>query len=105
MLWAQISSRGRSMVGKLRDFAGSRRGSAVQKFSLAAGAIAFSAIVATHFLASWSKANQATLSTLQTAHGSHSTRVIRPGTDEVDFGPTGAIARSVTLDPCTGKEK
>jgi hypothetical protein len=105
MLRAQISSRGRSMAGKIWNFAVNRRGSAVQKFSLAAGAIAFSAIFATHFLASWSKANQATLSTLQPTHGAHSTRVIRPGTDEVDFGPTGAIVRSVTLDPCTGKAK
>jgi len=94
------------MDGKLRDFAASRRGSAVQKFSLAAGAIAFSAIVATHVLSSWTRSNQtATLSSLQPAHGARATRVIRPGTDDVDFGSTGAIARSVTLDPCTGKEK
>jgi hypothetical protein len=93
------------MVGNLRNFAVNRRGSAVQKFSLAAGAIAFSAIIATHFLATWSKANQATLSTLQPTHGAHANRVIRPGSEEVDFGSTGAILRSVTLDPCTGKEK
>ena len=94
------------MHGKLWDFAANRRGSTVQKFSLAAGAIAFSAIVATHFLSTWTKANQiGTISALQPGHGAHPTRVIRPGSDEVDFGPTGAIARSVTLDPCTGKEK
>ncbi len=97
------------MVG-VRSFAGDISGSSLEKFSVAAGLIALSAIAATHLLATWSKYNHGPiLASLQasasaSASGSPAARSMHFGNEEVDYSSTGAIFRTV-VEPCSAKPK
>jgi hypothetical protein len=95
---------------RIRLFAGNIAGSSIEKFSVAAGLIALSAIAATHVLATWTKnGHGGILASLQAPPPPPSTitaaRVIRPGAEEPDYFATGAISRPIVLEPCTGKTK
>jgi hypothetical protein len=100
-------------MGRIRSFTNDITGSSIERFSLAAGLIALTAVAATHVLATWSRYSHgpilASLQTSSVASPSVNTspappRVIRPGNVDVDFSVTGAISRNI-LDPCTGKAK
>jgi hypothetical protein len=93
----------------IRLFAANTAGSSIEKFSVVAGLIALSAIVATHVLATWTKNGAGILAYLQApappASSPTAARVIRPGAEEPDYFATGAISRPIVLEPCTGKTK
>jgi hypothetical protein len=95
---------------RIRSFASDTAGSSIEKFSVAAGLIALTAIAATHVLATLSRYGHVPiLASLQSAattpnNGPTASRIIRPENDEVDYSVTGAIYRTV-LDPCSGKSK
>jgi hypothetical protein len=93
----------------IRLFAANIAGSSIEKFSIAAGLIALSAVATTHVLATWSKSGAGILAYLQAPAAPPasptSARVIRPGAEEPDYFMTGAISRPIILEPCTGKTK
>jgi hypothetical protein len=95
---------------RIRLFAADISGSSLEKFSVAAGLIALSAIAATHLLATWSKYNHVPiLASLQasgsaSASGAVPARSVHFGNEEVDYSSTGAIFHTV-VEPCSAKPK
>jgi hypothetical protein len=94
----------------MRSFATNISGSSLEKFSVAAGLIALSAIAATHLLATWSKYGHAPiLANLQASSGAGpngpaANRAMHAGSQDVDYSSTGAIYRTV-VEPCSTKPK
>ena len=82
-------------VMRSKSFLGDRRGGAVERFAIVAGALALAAMTGAHFLDVASREGGAAIYAL----------FRKPG---VDYSPTASIrkqAGQTVLDPCTGKPK